>query len=281
MHELPGALRGRTQGQVRGMGQFAHEACFRHLADVMLPDLSEDRVRAYIRTRQAEGAGNRSINIEVAILARSVGRKRSELWPSVKLLGERTDVGKALAPEEEQRILEASLKAESPLIGPFIRIALTTGMRSGEILGLTWGRVDLVNRFITVGDSKIKASSGRIIPMNADLQQLLLAFAAWHDQHCGGVESDQYLFPFRLVRGRYDSARRMLSIRKAWESVMDVAGVSFRIHDLRHTACSKMAEVGVSEFACCRSWDTLAGRSWSATATFAWMPNARRWKRYH
>jgi integrase len=122
----------------------------RHLEAVMIPDLNEDRVRAYVRARLAEGAGNRSINIEVGILARSIGRKRSELWPSVKPLRERNDVGKALTPEEEQRLLEASLKAESPLIGPFVRIALTTGMRSGEILGLTWGRVNLVDRFITV-----------------------------------------------------------------------------------------------------------------------------------
>jgi integrase len=220
----------------------------RHLEAVMIPDLNEDRVRAYVRARLAEGAGNRSINIEVGILARSIGRKRSELWPSVKPLRERNDVGKALAPEEEQRLLEASLKAESPLIGPFIRIALTTGMRSGEILGLTWGRVNLVDRFITVGDSKTKASSGRIIPMNVDLHHLLVAFAEWHQKECGGTDANRYLFPFRQVRGRYDSTRRMVSIRKAWEVLRDAADISIRIHDLRHTACSKMAEVGVSEF---------------------------------
>lgn len=220
----------------------------RHLETVMIPDLNEDRIRAYVRARLAEGAGNRSINIEVGILARSIGRKRSELWPNVKPLRERNDVGKALTPEEEQRLLEASLKAESPLIGPFIRIALTTGMRSGEILGLTWGRVNLVDRFITVGDSKTRASSGRIIPMNADLHRLLVAFAEWHQKECGGTDADRYLFPFRQVRGRYDSTRRMVSIRKAWEVLRDEAEISIRIHDLRHTACSKMAEVGVSEF---------------------------------
>ncbi|MCX6611901.1 MAG: tyrosine-type recombinase/integrase, partial [Acidobacteria bacterium] len=33
-----------------------------------------------------------------------------------------------------------------------------------------------------------------------------------------------------------------------WEVLRAKAKISIRIHDLRHTACSKMAEVGVSEF---------------------------------
>lgn len=220
----------------------------RHLAAVMLPDLTEGRIRGYVQARLGEGAGNRTINMEVGILSRAIGRNRGDLWPKVKPLQERRDVGQALRPEEEQRLLAASLQSDSPLIGPFIRIALTTGLRSGEILGLTWGRVDLMERFITVGESKTKASSGRIIPMNADLHHVLVAFAEWHRQECGGTEAKRYLFPFRVVRGRYDSTRRMLTIRKAWEAVRDAAGVSIRIHDLRHSACTKMAEAGITEF---------------------------------
>lgn len=220
----------------------------RHLAPVLLPDLTEDRVRAYVKARQAEDAGNRAINIEVGILARSIGRKRSELWPKVKPLKERNNVGKALAPDEEARLLAASLKAESPLISPFIRIALTTGMRAGEILGLTWGRVNLLERYITVGEAKTSAGTGRIIPMNEDLYQVLLSFADWHRQHCGSIDPERFVFPFRRVRGRYDSTRRMHSIRASWEMVRDAAGLHCRIHDLRHSACTKMAECGVTEF---------------------------------
>lgn len=220
----------------------------KHLALVTLPDLTEDKVRGYLKARQAEGAGNRTINIEVGILARSIGRKRSELWPKLKPLKERNDIGKALTPEEETRLLEASLKAESPLIGPFIRIALTTGMRAGEILGLTWGRVNLPERYITVGEAKTTASTGRIIPMNADLYQTILAFADWHKQHCGSIDPERYVFPIRKVRGLYDNTRRMHSIRASWEMVRDAAGLSCRIHDLRHSACTKMAERGVTEF---------------------------------
>jgi len=220
----------------------------RHLSAIMLPDLNEDRVRGYVKERQAEEAGNRAINIEVGILARSIGRKRSDLWPGLKSLKERNDIGKALTPEQEAQLLAATVKAESPLIGPFVRIALTTGMRSGEILGLTWGRVNLLERFIVVGESKTTASSGRIIPMNEDLYQVLIAFADWHQQECGGIAPERYVFPIRKVRGRYENTRRMVSIRASWETVREEAGLSCRIHDLRHSACTKMAEAGVSEF---------------------------------
>lgn len=220
----------------------------RHLADVVLPDLTEDRIRSFIQARQAEGAGNRTVNMEVGILARAIGRNRGDLWPQVKPLPERRDIGQALATEEESRLLEVAAASPSPLIGPFIRIALTTGMRCGEILNLTWGRVNLINRTITVGQSKTLAGTGRLIPMNADLFQVMTAFAEWHQQYCGGVSPESYVFPSCVKSGRYDSKRRLVNIRKAWEAVRDKAGVSIRIHDLRHTACSKMAEVGVSEF---------------------------------
>jgi len=232
----------------------------RHLAGVVLPDLSEDRIQSYIKARIAEGAtrppgstkaigaSGRTVNMEISILSRCIGRKRSELWPGLRPLTERRDVGRALTPDEEKRLLEASLRSPSPLIAPFIRIALMTGMRCGEILGLRWRQVDLVDRTITVGQSKTAAGTGRVIPMNSDLYAVMVAFADWHRQECGGTEPDRYVFPSGVKSGVYDSRRKLVNIRKAWEAVRDAAGLKCRIHDLRHHACSRMAEAGVSEY---------------------------------
>lgn len=56
---------------------------------------------------------------------------------------ERKDVGKALSPEEESKLIEAVANDASPnrsqTLRTFIRTALLTGMRSGEIASLTWG----------------------------------------------------------------------------------------------------------------------------------------------
>ena len=53
---------------------------------------------------------------------------------------ERKDVGKALAVAEQNPLMDALLKARSPIPSTFVRTALLTAMRSDGILTLTWGR---------------------------------------------------------------------------------------------------------------------------------------------
>ena len=54
------------------------------------------------------------------------------------------------------------------LHGTFVRVALLTAMRSGEITGLTWGQIDLGQRVVPVGRAKTSSGTGRQIPMNAE-----------------------------------------------------------------------------------------------------------------
>jgi integrase len=88
-------------------------------------------------------------------------------------LEERKEVGRALSPEEETRLLDAVGVQSSPnrsqTLSTFIRIALLTGMRAGEITSLTWGQVDFGQQVITVGKAKSAAGTGRQIPMSRDL----------------------------------------------------------------------------------------------------------------
>jgi hypothetical protein len=100
----------------------------RHLGSLLMPDLTEERMRTYMADRKAESAGNRTINIELGVLARAVGSKWSILWPKLKHLEEAHDVGRALTTDEEQRVLDAAMKNRSRMIGPIVRIALMTGM---------------------------------------------------------------------------------------------------------------------------------------------------------
>jgi len=44
-----------------------------------------------------------------------------------------------------------------------------------------------------------------------------------------------------------DPKRPTTTIKTGWESLRDKAGVSCRLHDLRHTVATKMAEAGVPE----------------------------------
>lgn len=53
---------------------------------------------ALFKTRLAEKTSGRTINMEVGELSRAVGHQWSILWPKVRKLEERKDVGIALSP---------------------------------------------------------------------------------------------------------------------------------------------------------------------------------------
>jgi len=231
----------------------------RLLGKVLLIDLTEDAIRNYIETRLQEKTGGRTINMEVGELSRAVSRKWSVAWPNVRKLEENHDVGRALSPEEERALLTAAAHDDSPNRNPmlyaFLKIALATGMRSGEIASLRWRQIDFSAGVLTVGRAKTKGGSGRQIPMNADLRMALQAHAVWYadPKRFREIRPEWCVFPARSgrpVSGKlrpYDPNKPIASLNSSWEALRTKAGVSCRLHDLRHTAATKMAEAGVPE----------------------------------
>jgi integrase len=147
-----------------------------------------------------EKVGNRTVNMEVMILSRAVGRTWRELWPGVPKLEERDDIGRALSTDEEASLLRAAALNSSPFIDRFIRIALTSAMRSGEIRTLQAAQVNFADRTVQVGRAKTPRGSGRVIPMNSDLHELLTAQIEWLEEKFGRVQPGWYLFPFYDLR---------------------------------------------------------------------------------
>ena len=242
------SLNHRATSVVFSNGRLAHVQ--RILGAFVLPDLTEDAVRSYIRKRLDEGTSGRTVNMELGELSRAIGKPWSILWPKVRKLEERKDVGKALSPEEESRLLAAVFDQTSPnrsqTLGTFVRVALLTGMRSGEITGLTWGQVDFTRRVVTVGRAKTSSGTGRQIPMNSQLFEVLAAHADWFTLRFGDTKPEFHLFPFGKPTPS-DPTRSITDITGAWEALRKRAGVRCRLHDLRHTAATKMAEAGVPE----------------------------------
>jgi integrase len=219
----------------------------RLLGSVSLMDLSEERVRQYMKTRLAERAGHRTVNMELECLSRAIGRTWRALWPKLRKLEERKDAGRALSTVEEGRLLGASIRNKSPLIGAFIRVGLLTGMRSAEIRTLQVERVNLQNRTLRVGQAKTAAGTGREIPMNAALYETLADQVALLREKFGPPRPEWFLFPFCNTVQPIDPTRPVTTVKTAWESVRTAAGVDCRFHDLRHTALTKMAEADVPE----------------------------------
>ena len=159
------------------------------LGNVVLSDLTDDCIREYVRQRQAANKSGRTINMEVGELSRAIGRTWLELWPRVKKLEERKDVGRALSPAEQRVLLDGLKDRRTPHLATLVPVLLLTGMRAGEALSLRWSRVDLMGLAITVGRAKTANGTGRMIPINDDLASILAAHRAWFVERFGEPSS--------------------------------------------------------------------------------------------
>ena len=101
--------------------------------------------------------------------------------------------------------------------------ALATGLRQGNITGLTWDRVDLSRRIITIEHGDTKNGEALGVPLN-DLALSVL------ERQSGGHPTRVFTYqgkPIRQVN------------TKAWKNAVKRAGIKdYRWHDLRHTWAS-------------------------------------------
>lgn len=147
----------------------------------------------------------------------------------VKNLPENNQRIRFLSREESDELLENC----PVMIKPVVVTALNTGMRCGEILGLTWDRVDLKRNIIRLEDGMTKNGQGRVIPINATLKNTLTNIVR-------GINSTLVFANFKHG-GRYKTLNREFNRACARSGISD-----FHFHDLRHTFASNLAMNGVA-----------------------------------
>jgi integrase len=134
--------------------------------------------------------------------------------------------------EECIRILEECRSSRNEHLLPIVMIALTTGMRRGEITGLTWACIDLDRGLINLKDTK--SGKPRTISLVGTPLQILQERFRNKKIHA------LYVFPAKKCFGQ-------IAIRKAWDEALKRAGIeNLRFHDLRHTFATYAAEAGAS-----------------------------------
>jgi len=126
-----------------------------------------------------------------------------------------------------------------------LSMAYYTGMRRGEILGLTWDRVDLKKRMIFLEAADTKDNEPRKVPLNAELLRMLQEMPGrLTDMESG---KPRHVFTFK--------GEPVLDIRAGIRRACKLAGIDygrfkrggFVFHDLRHGFTTNMRRAGVPE----------------------------------
>ena len=217
-------------------------------ADAPLASITAARISAYkaerlaafsVRRRDATGRPRRlsaaSVNRPLALL-RHLLRLAHEEWevlrvvPRIKLEKEPEGRIRWLGqhdPAEEGRLRAACEKSGNPNLGAVATVALETGMRQGEVMGLAWERVDFSRAVIRLEHTK--SGRRREVPMRQAVYEALAplradALAALQPDADGRRPEP---------RGRVWPDRRFP--RTAWERAVERAGIDdFHFHDCRH-----------------------------------------------
>lgn len=142
-----------------------------------------------------------------------------------------------LTDDERSRLLAACDKSPDAWLGNYVRLALYTGMRRGELLSLRWANVDLDAKVIRLEALATKARRARAIPI---CQPALDILDRMHSE-AHAASSDELFMP-----GSPHTSKETRHAA-AFAVAVKVAGIEdFKGHDCRHDCASALAQKGVS-----------------------------------
>ncbi len=133
---------------------------------------------------------------------------------------------------ERERLLAACKESNDPNLYPVVILALSTGARKSEILGLEWGDIDFSRKVAIL--HKTKNDERRALPLAGPALDEVKKLSQTRR-----IDTN-LLFP-------NPSGKKPIEIRPSWDRALKEAQIeNFRFHDLRHSAASYLAMSGAS-----------------------------------
>ena len=181
------------------------------------------------KSRRKEEVKPATVNRELSLLKHMFtkgiewGRVKDNPTKKVRLLKGEVKRVRFLMPEEISILLSNC----ADHLKPIVTVALHTGMRKGELLGLKWEQVNLEQGIITLTDTK--NNERRDVPMNETVKAELKGIERKGPQiFCNG------------------DGQTFGNVRRSFETALKKSGIEdFRFHDLRHTFASNLVMEGI------------------------------------
>jgi integrase len=148
----------------------------------------------------------------------------------------------------EQQLLDSCEHLSLPLLRSIIQFAIQTGMRRGELMGLTWADIDIPNRKAYLHNTKNGES--RQVPLTRQAMAVLEALP----------KDEERVFPMGMDALRSQFGRLKGHAKAQWNSVGVNPINDLRFHDLRHEALSRLSDTGLNviELSCISGHKTMA-----------------------
>ena len=211
--------------------------CVDRIGDIQASQLKYLDVEKFRQSRLSEISIRKGRPVQPSTINRDVANFRAMLNKAVDYsLIESNPIGR-IKQLEENNIRERVLNPEEfelllyhcpdHLKGPVL-IGFYIPMRQGEIFQLTWDKVDIVRKYIRLGQ-ETKNKTGRVIPLHPKILDYLNSLP-------------------RPIHGGYIFEKRWYD-RHAFDKAVQNAGiVDFRFHDLRHCAINNLRLAGNDHF---------------------------------
>lgn len=205
----------------------------RGFGEKIIQEIATEQIERYKIKRLKDEVMPATINRELALLKHmfTMGMKWSKLKSNpakeVKLLDGEVERVRYLMPDEVQTVLSNC----NEFLRPIVTVAVNTGLRKGELLGLKWENVNLELGIISIMKTNTKNKVRKDIPMNEIVRATIEEIE----------RKGQYVFckedgkPFKYS-----------GVRKSFEKAVRESGIEdFRFHDLRHTFASSLVMEGI------------------------------------
>lgn len=166
--------------------------------------------------------------------------------------GAETKRDRDLKAEELKTLWPAMAALEYPA-GPYLRMLLATGQRRSEVAGMRWDDLDLKERTWTLSAEQTKAGRAHVVPLSPLAVAIIESVPRIRGPYVfagTGRRSPKRDAAGNTFAGQACPISGFAKIKQQIDAKAQLA--PWRLHDLRRTAATHMARLGISQFVIAR-----------------------------